>query len=65
LKTIPEEIPHGYSAKYTEIKEEIDCLLCKIEKITVIRIHAWYEWKTSHISARTKFYQDPKFKVKI
>ena len=62
-----EDIPQGYSQKYTEIKEVIDCPFCKKGKIEVIHIPPWYEWQTSHISAgtkRTKFYHDPVFKVK-
>lgn len=62
-----EEIPQGYSQKYTEIKEAVDCPICKKGRIEVIHIPPWYEWQTSHISAgtkRTKFYHDPKFIVK-
>jgi len=62
-----EEIPQGYSQKYTEIKETVDCPICKKGRIEVIHIPPWYEWQTSHISAgtkRTKFYHDPKFIVK-
>ncbi len=62
------EIQKGYSQRYQEIKETIDCPICKKGKIEITRIPAWYEWQVSRIAAgakRTKFYHDPKFIVKI
>lgn len=62
-----DEMENRYSAKYEEIKEDIECPFCHKGKINIVRIPAWYEWRVSSIAAgskRHKFYHDPKFKVK-